>query len=70
MDTGVPSTSSDAVATEFIITRMLLGAKQASDLFLSPGCQPSVKINGALVAIEVPGIETLVQKIRRGLPET
>ncbi|NDQ55459.1 MAG: PilT/PilU family type 4a pilus ATPase [Acidipila sp.] len=53
------STSCDAVPTEFIVSRMLLASKQVNDLFLSPGCQPYVKINGELVPIRVPGIETL-----------
>ena len=59
VDTTVPTVSSDAVPTISIISRMLLASKQVSDLFLSPGCRPSVKINGALVAIQVPGIEKL-----------
>ena len=38
---------------------MLLVSKQVSDLFLSPGCQPNVKIDGELVPIQVPDIEIL-----------
>jgi len=38
---------------------MLLASKHVSDLFLSPGCQPSVKINGELISVQVPGIERL-----------
>jgi twitching motility protein PilT len=50
---------SDAVPTVSVISRMLRASKNVSDLFLSPGCRPSVKINGELVTIQVPGIETL-----------
>jgi len=59
VDTTILSTSCDSVPTVSIISRMLLASKQVSDLFLSPGCQPNVKINGALVPIQVPGIEIL-----------
>jgi twitching motility protein PilT len=38
---------------------MLLASKQVSDLFLSPGCPPYVKISGELVPLQVPGIERL-----------
>ena len=38
---------------------MLLASKDVSDLFLSPGCPPNVKINGGMVPVQVPGIETL-----------
>jgi twitching motility protein PilT len=53
------SKSCSAVSTVSIISRMLLASKDVSDLFLSPGCHPNVKINGELVAVQVPGIETL-----------
>lgn len=59
MDTTLLSTSCDAVPTISIISRMLLASKHVNDLFLSPGCQPYVKINGELVSIQVPGIQTL-----------
>jgi twitching motility protein PilT len=59
VETTVPPISGDAVPTISIISRMLRASKQVSDLFLSPGRQPSVKINGALVGIDVPGIDIL-----------
>jgi twitching motility protein PilT len=59
VNTTVQSTSAGEVPTVSIISRMLLASKQVSDLFLSPGCQPYVKIAGTLVPIRVPGIEAL-----------
>ena len=59
MNTTVLSTSPSEVPTVSIISRMLLASKQVSDLFLSPGCQPYVKIAGELVRIRVPGIGAL-----------
>lgn len=59
MNTTVQSTSPGEVPTVSIISRMLLASKQVSDLFLSPGCQPYVKIAGELVPIRVPGIGAL-----------
>ena len=48
-----------SVPTVTIISRMLLASKDVSDLFLSPGCPPNVKINGGMVPVPVPGIEML-----------
>jgi twitching motility protein PilT len=59
VNTTIISSSSNEVPTVSIISRMLLASKQVSDLFLSPGCQPYVKIAGELVPIRVPGIESL-----------
>jgi len=59
VNTTVLSTSPSEVPTVSIISRMLLASKQVSDLFLSPGCQPYVKIAGELVRIRVPGIGAL-----------
>jgi len=49
--------SCNAVPTVEIISRMLLTSKRVSDLFLSPGCQPSVKVNCDLVPVQLPGLE-------------
>src|ERR1700675_3417371 len=59
VDTALLNESCNAVPTVSIISRMLLASKHVSDLFLSPGCQPSVKINGELISVQVPGIERL-----------
>jgi twitching motility protein PilT len=59
VDTTILNISSDAVSTVSIISQMLLASKQVSDLFLSPGCQPYVKIDGELVPLQVPGIGRL-----------
>jgi twitching motility protein PilT len=47
------------VSTVSIISRMLLVSHQVSDLILSPGRPPLVKLNGELVPVQVPGIEML-----------
>ena len=57
MDTMPLNESCNAVPTVEIISRMLLTSKRVSDLFLSPGCQPSVKVNGDLVPVQLPGLE-------------
>lgn len=57
--TASVASTSDAVPTVSIIARMLRTSKDVSDLYLSPGCEPSARINGKLVTIRVPGIETL-----------
>jgi twitching motility protein PilT len=59
VNTTVQSAPPSEVPTVSIISRMLLASKQVSDLFLSPGCQPYVKIAGTLIPIRVPGIEAL-----------
>lgn len=58
MEKTALSTPSDTVSTVSIISRMLLASKQVSDLFVSPGCRPFVKISGKLVAVEIPDMET------------
>jgi|SRR5437879_318732 len=47
------------VSTVSIISRMLLTSRQVSDLILSPGCPPLVKLNGELVPVQLPGVEIL-----------
>jgi twitching motility protein PilT len=59
VDTTILNAPTNEVPTVSIISRMLLASKQVSDLFLSPGCQPYVKIAGELVPIRVPGIGAL-----------
>jgi twitching motility protein PilT len=57
VDTATPN--STVVSAVSIITRLLRTSNHVSDLFLSAGCQPSVKIDGKLVPVEVPGVEML-----------
>jgi twitching motility protein PilT len=57
VETTTPN--STTVSTISIISRLLRTSKHVSDLFLSAGCQPSVKIDGKLVPVEVPGVEML-----------
>jgi twitching motility protein PilT len=59
VDTTLLTKSCDAVSTVSLISRMLMTSKHVNDLFLSPGCQPYVKIDGELVPVQVPGIEIL-----------
>jgi twitching motility protein PilT len=42
-----------------IISSLLLASEKGSDLILSPGHQPHVKLHGNIVPVVVPGIETL-----------
>src|ERR1700686_5381941 len=59
MATTVSTPVPAEVSTVSIISRMLLVSKQVSDLILSPGRPPLVKLNGELVPVDVPGIEIL-----------
>jgi twitching motility protein PilT len=59
MEATDPIPSTETVATSSIISRMLLRSKLVSDLILSPGRPPLVKLDGQLVPVEVPGIEVL-----------
>src|SRR5438445_13737151 len=47
------------VSTVSITSRMLLTSRQVSDLILSHGCPPLVKLNGELVPVQLPGVEIL-----------
>jgi twitching motility protein PilT len=59
VDTTDAISSPAEVPINAIISRMLLTSKQVSDLILSPGRPPLVKLNGELVSVDVPGIEIL-----------
>src|ERR1700674_2837978 len=59
MDTPASTPFPAVVSTVSIISRMLLTSRQVSDLILSPGRQPLVKLNGKLVPVQVPGMEIL-----------
>ncbi len=41
---------------------MLLSSRNASDLFLSPYQPPHLRLNGQLMAVEIPGLEILTPK--------
>jgi twitching motility protein PilT len=55
-DVSLPSLK---VATATIISAMLLTSELVSDLILSPGRPPLVKLDGRLVPVEVPGIDVI-----------
>jgi twitching motility protein PilT len=59
-----PSTEQTAelISTESLISQMLLSSRNASDLILSPFQQPHLRLNGQLLAVQIPGLEILTAK--------
>jgi twitching motility protein PilT len=48
-----------AIATNAILAAMLKASPHVSDLIFSPGRFPQVELNGQLIGIKMPGLETL-----------
>jgi len=59
VETADMSLPSLKVATASLISAMLLTSELVSDLILSPGRPPLVKLDGRLVPVEIPGVDVL-----------
>jgi twitching motility protein PilT len=57
MTAPVTEQNANELTTAWIISQMLLVAKHASDLILSPHQAPYARVNGQLVQIKIPGLE-------------
>ncbi|MDT8067502.1 MAG: PilT/PilU family type 4a pilus ATPase [Terriglobia bacterium] len=57
--TPAPSSTASAMPTPALIAGMLKSAKNVSDLIFSPGRPPQVEVSGRLMAVKVPGLESL-----------
>jgi twitching motility protein PilT len=62
METAALVLSTPRVVTDSIISRMLRTSRHVNDLLLAPGYPPVVRIDGQLVPVEVPGIDTFTTK--------
>ena len=58
-DLGTPPKRDVTISTAELISSLLVASGKGSDLILSPGHRPHVKLHGRIVPIEVPGIDTL-----------
>ena len=58
MDSSPPTKLPAGKTTGEVIANLLIASGKGSDLILSPGHRPHVKLHGKIVAVNVPGIET------------
>src|SRR5512146_1565630 len=56
---STPAPNSATMPTPALIAGMLKSGKNVSDLIFSPGRPPQVEVSGRLMAVKVPGLETL-----------
>jgi len=50
------------IATQSLVSQMLLSSRNASDLILSPFQPPHLRLNGQLLSVQIPGLEILTPK--------
>src|SRR5512146_934983 len=56
---STPAPNSATMPTPALIAGMLKSGKNVSDLIFSPGRPPQVEVSGRLMAVKVPGLESL-----------
>jgi twitching motility protein PilT len=59
---SVTEQTSPVIATQSLVSQMLLSSRNASDLILSPFQPPHLRLNGQLLSVQIPGLEILTPK--------
>jgi len=59
---SVTEQTAPVIATQSLVSQMLLSSRNASDLILSPFQPPHLRLNGQLLSVQIPGLEILTPK--------